>query len=60
MFVVLVSIIYLADLLLFVLVFLMVRSRTAGTRAIVGVVLLAVAAYLASIVALVFISSHFS
>ncbi len=60
MFIALISIVYLIDLLLFVLVFLVLRSRTAGRRVIVTVVLLAAAAYLASIAFLVFVSFRFS
>ncbi len=60
MFIALISIVYLIDLLLFVWVFLVLRSRRARTRAIVTVVLLAAAAYLASIAFVVFAPSRFS
>ncbi|TMJ08026.1 MAG: hypothetical protein E6H02_10595 [Bacillati bacterium ANGP1] len=60
MFITLTSIVYVVDLLLFVLVFLLVRSRRIRGQALVTVVLLAALAYLGSIVLLVLISSHFS
>ncbi|TMI79333.1 MAG: hypothetical protein E6H04_10740 [Bacillati bacterium ANGP1] len=60
MFITLTSIVYVVDLLLFVLVFLLIRSRRIRGQALVTVVLLAALAYLGSIVLLVLISSHFS
>jgi len=60
MFIALTSIVYVVDLLLFVLVFLLIRSRRIRGQALVTVVLLAALAYLGSIVLLVLISSHFS
>jgi hypothetical protein len=52
------SIIYAIDLGLFVLVFVIIRSRRASPRVIAGIVLLAMAMYLASLALLVFISTH--
>ena len=60
MFIALTSIVYVVDLLLFVLVFLLIRSRRIRGQALVTVVLLAALAYLGRIVLLVLISSHFS
>ena len=54
------SIIYVIDLGLFVLVFVIIRSRRASPRVIAGIVLLAMAMYLASLALLVFISTHVS
>jgi hypothetical protein len=52
------SIIYAIDLGLFVLVFVIIRSRRTSPRVIAGIVLLAMAMYLASLALLVFISTH--
>jgi hypothetical protein len=59
-FIALVSIVYAVDLLLFVLVFLMIRSRRISGQVLVTLVVLAVVAYLTSIAFLVFISYRFS
>jgi hypothetical protein len=54
------SIIYAIDLGLFVLVFVIIRSRRASPRVIAGIVVLAMVMYLASLALLVFISTHVS
>ncbi len=60
MFIGLTALIYVFDLLLFVLVFLIIRSRRASARVIATVVVLAAVTYLASVALLVFVSVHFS
>ena len=60
MFIGLTALIYVFDLLLFVLVFLIIRSRRASARVIATVVVLAAVAYLASVALLVVVSMHFS
>jgi len=60
MFIALTSIVYVVDLVLFVLVFLLIRSNRIRGQALVTVVVLAALAYLASIALLVFISSRLS
>ena len=60
MFIRLTALIYVFDLLLFVLVFLIIRSRRVSARVIATVVVLAAVTYLASVVLLVFVSVHFS
>ena len=51
------SVVYLVDLALFVLVFWIVRQRQAGVRLKATVILTAVVLYLASLVVLIFIST---
>ena len=60
MYIGLTALIYVFDLLLFVLVFLIIRSRRASVRVIATVVVLAAVTYLASVALLVFVSVHFS
>jgi len=54
------ALIYVFDLLLFILVFVIIRSRRASARVIATVVVLAAVTYLASVALLVFISMRFS
>ncbi|TMI83129.1 MAG: hypothetical protein E6H03_04315 [Bacillati bacterium ANGP1] len=60
MYIGLTALIYVFDLFLFVLVFLIIRSRRASARVIATVVVLAAVTYLASVALLVFVSVHFS
>ena len=60
MFIGLTALLYVFDLSLFVLVFLIIRSRRVSARVIATVVVLAAVTYLASVVLLVFVSVHFS
>jgi hypothetical protein len=55
---VLLSLLYVVDLALFVLVFLIVRSRRVSTERMVIVIGLAVIAYLVSLGLLIFVSSR--
>ena len=54
------ALIYAVDLLLFVLVFWIIRSRKASARVMVTVVVLAAVMYLASIALLVLVSLRFA
>jgi len=54
----LLSLIYVVDLALFVLVFLIVRSRRVRTERMVAVIGLSVAVYLVSLVLLIYVSHH--
>ncbi len=54
----LLSLIYVVDLALFVLVFLIVRSRRVRTERMVAVIGLSVAVYLVSLVLLIYVSRH--
>jgi len=60
MFIGLTALIYVFDLSLFVLVFLIIRSRRVSARVIATVVVLAAVTYLASVALLVVVSMHFS
>jgi len=60
MYIGLTALIYVFDLFLFVLVFLIIRSRRASARVIATVVVLAAVTYLASVALLVLVSVHFS
>jgi hypothetical protein len=55
---VMLSFVYVVDLALFVLVFLIVRSRRASTQAKTVVITTAVVLYLASLVVLIYISAR--
>jgi hypothetical protein len=52
------SVVYLVDLALFVLVFWIIRSRRASARLKTAVILTAVVLYLTSLVVLIFISKR--
>lgn len=54
---VMLSFVYVVDLALFVLVFLIVRSRRASTQVKTAVIMTAVVLYLASLVILIYISA---
>ncbi len=54
---VMLSFVYVVDLALFVLVFLIVRSRRASPQVKTAVIVTAVVLYLASLVALIYISA---
>ena len=58
MYVLLLSLIYIVDLALFVVVFLVIRSHRIRAERIAAVIVLAAAAYLASLALLIFVSFH--
>ncbi|HKV44156.1 MAG TPA: hypothetical protein VJT32_05690 [bacterium] len=60
MFIALTAVIFVVDLVLFALVFVIIRSRKASARVITVVVALAALLYLASLVLQLYVSARFS